>query len=89
VDTVLQFAERGDERFEIIDDGGGEGVLVLRYVAGRHTHDYFQLDVPMGQRCAHAEWGLDLSAWRPAEPGEPPLWQRHTDPGATADRPRD
>jgi len=80
VDKVLLVAERGDERFEIVDDGGGEGVLVFRYLAGRNTHDYFQLDVPMGQRCAEAEWGLALSARRPAKPIERPLWQRHAEP---------
>lgn len=73
---MLLFAERGDERFEIIDDGGGVGVMVVRYVAGLSTHDYFQDDVPMGQRCAQAEWGLDSSAWRAAAPGEVPLWQK-------------
>ena len=73
---VLFVAERGDERFEIVDDGGGVGLLVLRYFAGRNTHDYLQLDVPMCQRCAQTQWGLEPSGWRPAAPGEAPLWQR-------------
>ncbi|MBA4063829.1 MAG: hypothetical protein C0501_08980 [Isosphaera sp.] len=73
---MLLVAERGDERFEIVDDGGGEGVLVYRYAAGRNTHDYLQPDLPTGLLCAEDEWGVDPSAWRPAEPGELPLWQR-------------
>jgi hypothetical protein len=76
VERVLLVAERGNERFEIIDDGAGDGVFVFRYVDGKNTHDYFQLDVPMGQRCARDEWGLDPSAWRAAGPDEVPLWQR-------------
>jgi hypothetical protein len=85
VDKVLLIAERGDERFEIVDDGGGAGLLVFRYASGHNTHDYLQDDVPMCQRCAEAEWGLAPSAWRVAEPGERPLWQRQAEPGAAAD----
>lgn len=74
--NVLLAAKRGDERFEIVDDDGGAGLLVLRYVAGRNTHDYLQLDVLMCQRCAQTQWGLEPSEWRPAAPGETPQWQR-------------
>lgn len=85
MNKVLLIAERGAERFEIVDDGGGSGLLVLRYESGHNTHDYFQDDIPMCQRCAEAEWGLHPSAWRVAEPGERPLWQRRAEPGAAAD----
>jgi hypothetical protein len=76
MDTVVLVAERGDERFEILDDGGGVGLYVFRYVAGQLTHDYFQLDLPMAQQCAQHQWGLVPTAWRTPEPGELPLWKR-------------
>ena len=74
MDKILLVARRGAEYFEIIDGGFG-GVLIFRYVAGENTHDYYQSDVPMAQRCAEAEWGIELSAWQPAAPGETPVWQ--------------
>jgi hypothetical protein len=56
-----------------VDDGEGEGVLVFRYLAGRNTHDYFQDDIAMAQRCAEQEWGVPASAWRLPNPGESSL----------------
>ncbi len=82
MDGVLFVAERGDERYEIIAAGGGEGVLVFRYVAGRNTHDYFQPDVATGRRCAEELWGLSAWAWRGVPPGERPLWQMSSEEAA-------
>jgi hypothetical protein len=75
MDTLRFIAERGNERFEIIE-GCGEGFYVFRYVDGQNTHDYLQDDVPMAHRCAEEEWGLAPSAWRGAFTGELPLWQQ-------------
>ncbi len=76
MDRVLFVAERGEVRFEIVDDGGA-GVIVYRYVAGRTTHDdEVRPDAESAIRWAEAEWGLAASAWRPGGPGERPLWQR-------------
>lgn len=75
MDTLRFVAERGDERFEIIE-GRGEGFYVFRYLDGRNTHDYLQDDIPMAHRCADHQWGLPATAWREAAPGELPLWQR-------------
>lgn len=69
MDTLRLVAERGSERFEIIE-GCGEGFYVLRYVDGQSTHDYLQDDVPMARRCAEEEWSVPSSAWREALPGE-------------------
>src|SRR5689334_20203529 len=77
MDTLRFVAERGSERFEIIE-GNGEGFYVFRYLQGQQTHDYLQNDVPMAYRCAEHQWELPPSAWRPALPGERPLWQKTT-----------
>lgn len=74
--TLLFFAERHGERFEIVDDGGGVGFLVLRYLEGLNTHDYLQDDLSLARECAEEEWGLSPSAWQVAQPGELPLWER-------------
>lgn len=71
MDKLLLVADRPPERFEIVDDGGG-GVLVFRYVSGANTHDYYQLDVPMAQRCAADLWGVQASLWRMPRPEELP-----------------
>ncbi len=73
MDKLLLVADRPPERFEIVDDGGGDGVLVFRYVGGANTHDYFQSDVLMAQRCAEQEWGVPASLWRAPQSGESPL----------------
>ena len=81
MDTLLFVAERGVERFEIIEGECGEGFYVVRYSQGLSTHDYLQNDVPMAHRCAEDEWGLPASAWRAALPDELPLWRQ---PGANS-----
>ena len=75
MDTLRVVAERGDERFEIIE-GIGEGFYVFRYLNSQNTHDYLQNDVPMAHRCAEQQWGVSPAAWREALPGELPLWQQ-------------
>jgi hypothetical protein len=76
MDTLRFIAERGPERFEIVE-GGGEGYYVLRYLDGRSTHDYLQDDIPMAYRCAEHQWGVPLAAWRPALADELPLWRQN------------
>jgi hypothetical protein len=76
MDTLRFVAERGDERFEIIE-GRGEGFYVVRYINGQSTHDYLQSEVEIAFGCAEANWGLPESAWREALPGELPLWEQH------------
>jgi hypothetical protein len=68
-------AERGPERFEIVE-GGGEGFYVYRYQDGLCTHDYLQDDIAMAYECAEDEFGLNRSAWRAALPGEIPLMEK-------------
>jgi hypothetical protein len=68
-------AERGTERFEIAE-GNGQGFYVFRYVDGECTHDYLQDDIRLAYDCAEENWGLDRSVWRPASPGETPLFER-------------
>jgi hypothetical protein len=75
MDTLRFVAERGNERFEIIE-GRGEGFYVVRYVDGESTHDYLANDVPVAYRCAEDNWEVSPSAWREALPGELPLWQQ-------------
>jgi hypothetical protein len=75
METLLFVAERGEERFEVVADGG-EGVYVLRYFGGQSTHDYLQNDIPMAYGCAEDEWGVMPADWRPALPGETPLWKK-------------
>jgi hypothetical protein len=77
MDALQLVAERGEERFEIIG-GAGPGCFVYRYFQGRNTHDYWQDDLPMAQRCAESEWGVPSTAWRRPMPGEVPLWQSAT-----------
>jgi hypothetical protein len=77
MDTLRFVAERGDERFEIVE-GRGEGFYVYRYLNGQSTHDYLQADVAMARLCAEEEWGLSPSAWREASPGETPLWEKRS-----------
>jgi hypothetical protein len=77
MDTLRFVAERDIERFEIIE-GCGEGFYVLRYVAGKSTHDYLQLDVAMAYLCAREEWGVPQSSWREALPGELPRWKQES-----------
>lgn len=73
---ILRFVfERACERFEITEVCG-EGCYVFRYVDAENTHDFLQDDVPMAQRCALDEWGVETSKWREAFPGELPLWQQ-------------
>ena len=72
MDRLVLIGHRPPERFEIVDDGGG-GVLVYRYVAGAWTHDYYQLDVAMAQRCAADLWGVAVSQWPEPQPGDMPL----------------
>ena len=74
-DDLLFVAERGAERFEIID-GGEVGYYVFRYLNGRSTHDYLQDDIPMAHRLAEKEWGLPPLAWHPAQPSELPLYKK-------------
>jgi hypothetical protein len=72
VKNLLYVAERGPERFEIVD-GGEVGVYIFRYLNGFSTHDYLQDDIEKAQICAADEFGLPPSAWRPARPAaEPP-----------------
>lgn len=75
MDTLRFVAERGNERFEIIE-GQGEGYYVFRYILGQNTHDYLQDDLSMAYRCAEEEWGVSPVAWRKALPGEFPLSQQ-------------
>ena len=75
MEALLFVAERDEERFEIVGDDGW-GVYVFRYFAGQNTHDYLQDNVQMAHRCAEAEWGVPVSAWRPALAGEKPLWKK-------------
>jgi hypothetical protein len=75
MDTLRFVAERGNERFEIIE-GRGEGFYVVRYVNDESTHDYLQSDLQMAFRCAEHYWGVSKSAWREALPGELPLWEQ-------------
>jgi hypothetical protein len=75
MDNLRLVAERDNERFEIIE-GRGEGFYVVRYVAGISTHDYLQDTVANARACAEENWGVSLSAWRPAFGGELPLWQQ-------------
>jgi hypothetical protein len=75
MDDLRFVAERGDERFEIIE-GRGEGFYVVRYVNSKSTHDYLQSDVRMAFACAQGNWGVPESAWRKALPGELALWEQ-------------
>jgi hypothetical protein len=77
MDTLRFVAERGAERFEIIEGGCGEGFYVVRYVSGDSTHDYLQDDVAMAKGCAQDQWGLELSAWREPRLNESLLWQQN------------
>lgn len=81
MDTLRFVAERGAERFEIVEGECGEGFYVLRYSQGQSTHDYLQNDLSMAHRCAEHEWGLPPAAWRAAFPDERPLWQRSAEDG--------
>jgi hypothetical protein len=75
MDELLFVAERGNERFEIIE-GRGEGFYVCRYVDGVSTHDYLQPSIELARETADDEWRVKESAWRPANDGEIPLWQQ-------------
>lgn len=68
---LLLVADRGCERYEIVDDGDG-GVTIFRYLGGQHTHDYWQHDVAMAKRCAEANWCVTGEMWRPPRPNEVP-----------------
>jgi hypothetical protein len=69
MDTVRLVAERGAERFEIVE-GAGEGFYVYRWVGERSTHDYLQSSVEIAKDCALAEWGVPRESWHPPYPGE-------------------
>ena len=75
MDELRFVAERGRERFEIIE-GRGEGLYVLRYLDGLNTHDYLASDLSGAYLTAEGEWGVLTSAWRSALPDELPLWRQ-------------
>jgi hypothetical protein len=74
MDTLRFVAERGNERFEIIE-GSGEGFYVVRYVGGQDTHDYLQDTVVAALGTAEEYWQVHPTAWREAREGELPLWR--------------
>ena len=59
---MRMIAERGDERFEIVE--ASEGFYVFRYENGQNTHDFLQDDMPMAIRCALDEWAVPSELWR-------------------------
>jgi hypothetical protein len=75
---MLRFvAERGNERFEIIEGDWAEGFYILRYVGAVNTHDYLGPTIAGVQGTAEHEWGVAPSAWRNSLPDElPVLWQQ-------------
>ncbi|HEY1380357.1 MAG TPA: hypothetical protein VGF55_26380 [Gemmataceae bacterium] len=76
MDALRFVAERGNERFEIIE-GSGEGFYVVRYVGNQSTHDYLQDTVLAAQGTAEEFWQVPATAWRVARDGEMPLWKQH------------
>lgn len=73
MDDLRLVAERGNERFEIIE-GHGEGSYVCRSVDGLSTHDYLAPTIEGAKRTANVEWRLSESAWNAPQDGEFPLW---------------
>ncbi len=71
---LLFVAERGAERFEIIEDLPEVGFYVFRYLNGQNTHDYLQDNLPTACLCAENEWGVKPTDWHAAGSGELPLY---------------
>ena len=72
METLRFVAERGKERFEIIESSE-DGFYVFRFVDGVSTHDYLQDDLETARICAEEEFGVSALAWREALPGELPF----------------
>ena len=72
---VLQFiALRRAERFEIVREEGGIAYFLFRYENGRNTHDHFQPDLAMCQRCGKDLYGIMESDWVTPSPFELAAW---------------
>jgi hypothetical protein len=69
MEALRYIAERGRERFEIVE-GCGEGFYVVRYVGGVSTHDYLQPTALIAKQCAEKLWGVSPSTWREPIAGE-------------------
>ena len=61
---LVLIADRGHERFEIVEDKPEVGFYIWRYdlAEGRSTHDYLQDDLDIAKECALAEFGVSPEA---------------------------
>ena len=69
---LVLIADRGFERFEIVEDKPEVGFYIWRYdlAKGRSTHDYLQNDLDIAKECALEEFGIPPEAWRVPDPDD-------------------